>query len=345
MQPKWWLFPIAFFVGFSLIFFWPGKKLLSPATDFTPNLTEKIAAKVSPALPLNFTGTTTLDSLAPIPHYLVFNLDTGRVYAAKAEGERISPASFTKLLTGQVALDLGFPDQLLTATKTSVDKVPTILGLKVGEQLPLTDLLRAAIATSANDAAATLAEGVATQNGLRFSDYIALMNHKASLLKMAASHFANPDGLDDSDQYSTLTDIAKLVVNAVKNYPEIMTAAASDRQDIAKDTTHGRYYLPNWNGLLGIYPGVFGGKIAYTDSAGYSTIVMAQRNGVRLAALLTGAESILERDLAAAALLDAGYIAEKIKPVNLTKYPLNLRYQAWGDLARQIRGELAAGGQ
>ena len=52
-----------------------------------------------------------------------------------------------------------------------------------------------------------------------------------------------------------------------------------------------------------------------------------------------------KRDLAAAALLDASYIAEKIKPVNLTKYPLNLRYQAWGDLARQIRGELAAGGQ
>jgi len=124
-----------------------------------------------------------------------------------------------------------------------------------------------------------------------------------------------------------------------------IAAGIGDRQDIAKDTTHGRYYLPNWNGLLGIYPGVFGGKIAYTDSAGYSTIVMAERNGIRLAALLTGAKSILERDLAAAALLDAGYIANKIKPVNLTKYPLNLRYQAWGDLARQIRGELAAGGQ
>ena len=345
VQPKSWFFPIVFFVGFSLIFFWPAKKPFSPLLDFTPDLTEKIAVVVSPALPLNFSGVATLDSLGPIPHYLVFNLDNGKVYAAKAADERISPASFTKLLTGQVALDLGFSDQLLTATTTSVDKVPTILGLRPGEQLKLTDLLRAAIATSANDAAATLAEGVASQNGLRFSDFIYLMNQKASLLKMTASHFANVDGLDDNDQYSTLTDIAKLVVNAVKNYPEIMTAAASDRQDIEKDSTHGRYYLPNWNGLLGIYPGVFGGKIAYTDSAGYSTIVMAQRNGVRLAALLTGAQSILERDLAAAALLDAGYIAEKIKPVNLTKYPLNLRYQAWGDLARQIRGELAAGGQ
>lgn len=345
MQLKWGLFPVIFLLGFLITFFWPGKKLFSPLTDFTPNLTEKLAAKVSPPLPLNFTPAATLDSLAPIPHYLVFNLENGKVYAAKAVGDRLSPASFTKLLTAQVALDLGFSDQLLTATKTSIDKVPTILGLKVGEQLKLTDLLRAAIATSGNDAAATLAEGVAAQNGLGFSDFISLMNHKAALLEMAASHFANADGLDDPDQYSTLADIAKLVVNAVKNYPEIVSAAASDRQDIEKSSTHDRYYLPNWNGLLGIYPGVFGGKIAYTDTAGYSTIVLAERNGVRLAALATGANSILERDLAAAALLDAGFIAEKIKPVNLTKYPLNIRYKAWGDLARQIRAELAVGGQ
>lgn len=343
---RWWyLLPVIFLFGFLIAFFWPEKKLFSPLIDFTPNLEMKVASKVSPPLSLDFTTATILDSLTPIPHYLVFNLDSGRVYAAKAERERISPASFTKLLTGQVALDLGFPDQLLTATSTSVDKVPTILGLRPGEQIKLVDLLRAAIATSANDAATTLAEGVATQNGISFSEFINLMNQKAKLLKMEDSRFANADGLDDQNQYSTLTDIAGLVGNAVKNYPDLLAAAAADRIDIEKDATHDHYYLPNWNGLLGIYPGVFGGKIAYTESAGYSTIVLAERNGVRLAALLTGADSILERDLAAAALLDAGYIVEKMKPINLTKYPLNLRYKAWGDLARQIRAEIAAGGQ
>ena len=345
MKLRWWFFLVVFLFGFVIAFFWPEKKLFSPLTDFTPNLEEKLTTKASPPLALNLTTATALDSLAPIPHYLVFNLDNGQVYAAKAVDERLSPASFTKLLAAQVALDLGFSDQLLTATKTSVDKVPTILGLKVGEQLKLTDLLRAAIATSANDAAATLAEGVSFQNGLKLSDFISLMNQKAVLLSMDNSHFANVDGLDDPDQYSTLADIAKLVVNTAKNYPEIITAAASDRQDIEKDTTHDRYYLPNWNGLLGVYPGVFGGKIAYTEMAGYSTIVLAGRNCVRLAAILTGANSILERDLAAAALLDAGYIAEKMKPINLTKYQLNLRYKEWGDLARLIRAELAVGGQ
>lgn len=345
MKLKWGFFPVVFLLGFLITFFRPEKKLFSPLTDFTPDLNQKLVARISPPTPLNYTSAITLEYLSPIPHYLVFNLDTSQVYAAKSTTDRISPASFTKLLTGQVALDLGFSDQLLTATNTSVDKVPTILGLKVGEQLKLTDLLRAAIATSANDAAATLAEAVAFQNGLSLTNFIDLMNQKASLLGLTNSHFANPDGLDDINQYATLEDVAKLVVNSVRNYPEILVAAASDRQDIEKDSTHDRYYLPNWNGLLGVYPGVFGGKIAYTDMAGYSTIVLAQRNDVRLAAILTGANSILERDLAAAALLDAGYITEKMKPVNLTKYPLNLRYKEWGDLARQIRAELAVGGQ
>lgn len=319
------------------ILFWLGGGLLSPLASGTVPLTEKLSKRVSQSIRLDFAAAEEIVSLKGLPDYLVFNLDNGWVYAAKGETEQISPASFTKILTSQVALDLGHPDQWLTATKTSVDKVPTILGLRAGEQLKLSDLLRASIATSANDAAATMAEGVASQIGLNLADFVNLMNQKASLLKMDKSHFTNPDGLDDPGQFSTLTDVAKLVVTTVDHYPEILTAAASDREDIAKDVTHDQYYLPNWNGLLGVYPGVFGLKIAYTENAGYSTIVLAQRDGVRLAAILTGASSYIERDLAAATLLDAGFMAKKQKPVNITRTNLNRRYKEWGDLARQIR--------
>lgn len=319
-------------------------ELANPRANFTPNLEAKLSQKIYTATPLSG-ATVGLASLSAIPHYLVFNLDSGKIYAARGESERISPASFTKLLSGQVALDLGFPDQIITATRTSVDKVPTVLGLLVGEQLTLTDLLRAAIATSANDAAATLTEGLASQNGIGSADFIDLMNKKAALLLMTDSHFANPDGLDDPSQYSTLMDIAKLVINTYKSYPEIASASAADRADIKEGPTHGFYYLPNWNGLLGVYPGVFGGKIAYTEIAGYGTIVLAERNGVRLAALATGANSIPERDLAAAALLDAGFIAEKIAPVRLKKAHFVPRYKQWSDLAKYIRAQLAAGGK
>lgn len=333
------LLPIVFLSAFAW-WFVNRPDIVTPLAVFTPNLEEKIKKKLS-TLTLIDSGTD-LASLSAIPHYLVFNLDTGKIYAKRAYKDRVSPASFTKLLSGQVALDLGYPSQLLTATKTSTDKVPTILGLRIGEQLTLIDLLRAAIATSGNDAAATLAEGVAVQNGLTFTDFVNLMNQKAALLGMTGSRFANADGLDSEAQYSTLEDIAKLVHNTYTNYPEIASASASDRADIEPELTHGKYYLPNWNTLLGIYPGVFGGKIAYTESAGYSSIVLAERNGIRLAAILTGADSIAERDLAASALLDAGFIAEKISPAKLTKNNFNPRYEEWGDLARMIRAELDA---
>ena len=166
------------------------------------------------------------------------------------------------------------------------------------------------------------------------------MNKKATLLDMSHSHFVNPDGLDDQNQYSTLIDFTKVIHNVQTNYPEILKAGASDNIDIATSSAHGYYYLPNWNGLLGVYPGVDGLKIAYTEEAGYSTIVTAKKGDLSLVALVSGTDSYLERDRAAADLLDAALMYDGQKPERITTYKLNLRYKTWGDLARKIRAEL-----
>lgn len=316
-----------------------GGNLLSPLASFNPDFTAKLSERISNKPQLDFASVKKAAGLTSI-RYLTFNLDSGKVYFASGAADQIAPASFTKILTSQVALDLGFPDQLLSATKTSVDKIPTVLGLKIGEQFKLSELLRAAIATSGNDAAATIAEGVASQNGLNLSDFIGLMNQKATLLKMENSHFANPDGLDDSTQYSTLIDLANLVTNTVKNYPEIISAAASDRDDIKESKTHGFYYVSNWNGLLGVYPGVFGLKIAFTQDAGNSTIVLSERSKVRLAVIVTGAKSLSDRDAAAASLLDRAFLIEKIPPANVTQWQLKQHYKVWNDLIIKTRAEL-----
>lgn len=316
-----------------------GGKLLSPLASFNPDFTTKLSARISDSLKLDLVSAKNAVGLTGI-RYLAFNLDSGKVYFASGAADPIAPASLTKILTSQVALDLGFPDQLLSATKTSVDKIPTILGLKVGEQFKLSELLRAAIATSANDAAATIAEGVASQNGLNLSDFIALMNQKAVLLKMDHSHFATPDGLDSPTQYTTLIDLATLVENTVKNYPEILSAAASDREDIEKSQTHGFYYVSNWNGLLGVYPGVFGLKIAFTENAGNSTIILSERSKVRLAVIVSGAKSLYDRDVSAASLLDQAFGLEKIPAANITQWQLKQHYKIWNDLIIKTRAEL-----
>ncbi len=313
--------------------------LLSPFAGLVDDHSSLVNKKNASPLILDFSTVRELPVLETVPRYLVYNSDSNQVYYAKNASEYFSPASFTKLLSTQVALDLIGPGASITATTNSVDKVPTILGLKAGEILSVQDLLRGAIATSANDAAQTLADGAAIANNLSPDDFIYLMNRKASFLGMKKSHFANPDGLDDQKQYSNLEDIAILVNNVQKNYPEVLIAAASDRQDIATSSAHGRYYLPNWNGLLGVYPGVTGLKIAYTEGAGYSTIVTFKEDNLSFVAIVSGTESYLERDMAAASLLDAALIAEKHSPKNISKTRINLRYKQWGDLARQIKKE------
>ncbi len=307
-----------------------------------PDQTDKISQKISTTEPLDISSAKTISSLQRIPRYIVYNNDTNRVYYAKGADIRMSPASFTKLLSTQVALDLVPMEYLITATKESIDKVPTVLGLKVGEKLSVSDLLRAAIATSANDAAQTLADGAAKSVGINKTEFIYYMNAKATMLGLNNSHFVNPDGLDDQNQYSTLLDLSKLINNVQKNYPEILEAAKSDNQDIQKTSTHGFYYLPNWNGLLGVYPGVTGLKIAYTGDAGYSTIVTANRDGHSMVAIVSGADSYLERDLAAADLLDAGFLAVGLEPISINKNSLNIHYKEWGDLARKIQAEIKA---
>lgn len=301
-----------------------------------------ISKKADKSLKLDFLNSKELSSLEKVPRYIVYNANNGHVYFSKNSHQKMSPASFTKLLSAQVALDLSKLDQEIEVHPESPNKVPTILDLKVGEKFMLKDILRAAIATSANDAAQVLADESARVNNISPQEFIYYMNKKAALLDMSHSHFTNPDGLDDQNQYSTLKDISKLVNNVQKNYPEILSAALSDNEDIATSSSHGYYYLPNWNGLLGVYPGVDGLKIAYTEEAGYSTIVTAKKDTLSLVAIVSGTDSYLERDRAAADLLDAALMEEGLKPAKISTIDLNKRYKVWGDLARKIRSELKA---
>lgn len=322
-----------------LLFPHTAQKLLSPIWPGNSQ-EEKIAQKINPSFHLDFFGSKELSSIEKVPRYLVYNSQTGKVYYSKNSQQKMSPASFTKLLTAQVVLDLAKPELEIEVHPESLNKVPTILDLKPGEKFLLRDILRGAIATSANDAAQVLADEAGRSVYISPQEFIYYMNKKATLLGMDHSHFVNPDGLDDQNQYSTLQDIARLVNNVQKNYPEILAVAKSDNEDIATSSAHGHYYLPNWNGLLGIYPGVDGLKIAYTERAGYSTIVTAKKEGIPLVAIISGTDSYLERDRAAADLLDATFLAEGIRPVSITKNDLNKHYKEWGDLAKKIKKEL-----
>ena len=344
IKKLWSLLPVLVIVLLSAAFLYYRsiQPLASPFGGVYDDQSSRVKSRIAPTLNLDFSKSATLSSLSKVPRYLVYNSTTGKVYYSKNSDQLFTPASFTKLISTEVVLDLVPMDYKVTATKASIDKVPTVLGLKENEKFTVAQLLRGAIATSANDAAQTLADGAAQANKLTPKDFVHLMNVKAHLMGMDNSNFANPDGLDDQTQFSTLDDIAIAVNNIQKNYPEIIAAGQSDNQDILTDSDHGHYYLPNWNGLLGVYPGVTGLKIAYTEGAGYSSVVVASQSGIPVVAIVSGTNSLMERDLAAADLLDAAFMQEKIAPKKITKWQVNKRYKIWGDLARKIKSELEA---
>ncbi len=260
--------------------------------------------------------------------YIVVDLDTGDVLAEKNPGEELPIASLTKVMTSVVALDLADPAEHFTVSPTAAAKIPTKIGAKSGEKLTLEELLHAALLTSANDAVEVIKEGVDAKYGEDI--FIKAMNEKALLLGLEHSSFANAQGFDDKNNYSTVEDMAVLSHYALTHYPLMAEIAKKDYMLLEKDGYHKQFDLYNWNGLIGVYPEANGLKIGNTDAAGKTTIVTSSRGGKKLLTIVLGAPGIIERDMWAAQLLDVGY--EKtlgLKPVEITEETLREKYKTW----------------
>jgi D-alanyl-D-alanine carboxypeptidase (penicillin-binding protein 5/6) len=170
--------------------------------------------------------------------------------------------------------------------------------------------------------------------------FINFMNQKARLLGLGQTRFSNTQGFDDEKQYSNVYDLAKIARYAQLNYPLINQAAATAYSRLEKNQNHGFYHLPNWNALLGTYPGVQGLKIGYTDKAGHCTIVTAEKKGISLIVIVMGAGSIIDRDLAAAVLLNYAFAKEGEQTVTIDQSLIKPRIDEWDKLRDRILKEI-----
>lgn len=260
--------------------------------------------------------------------YAVIDLESGKVLAEKNLTKRLSIASITKVMTAIVALDLAEPSERFTVSKQAAAKIPTKIVVKPGEQLTLEELLEASLMASANDATEVIKEGIDAKYGEEI--FLRAMNEKALLLDLEGTSFANAQGFDDSANYSTVEDLAILSHYALKHYPLISEIAGKDQSVLPEDSYHGEFEFYNWNGLIGVYPNVTGLKIGNTEAAGKTTVVVSEREGKSMLAIVLGAPGIVERDLWAAALLDEGYQTSMgFTPVNVTEEELRAKYRSW----------------
>ncbi len=260
--------------------------------------------------------------------YVTIDMDSGEVILQKNLQDHLPIASLTKIMSAVVALDLADSSEEFEVRKDATKIVPTKIGVVEGQRMMLSELLNAALLTSANDAVQVIADGIDAKYGQ--GTFVDAMNKKAQIIGLSDSHFSNPQGFDSENNYSSAADLAILARYALTNYPLISEIAKKDYEFLPASASHKQFDLYNWNGLLGVYPGVKGLKIGNTDKAGFTTVVIDNRSGKNVAAVLLGAPGVLERDLWTSHLLDDTYDkTEKDSPVKVTREQLLAKYKTW----------------
>jgi serine-type D-Ala-D-Ala carboxypeptidase (penicillin-binding protein 5/6) len=224
---------------------------------------------------------------------------TGETLYAKRANKRHAIASTTKIVTALVAREGADLGDTFTASDYKPAAVESQLGLKHGEKLSLRDLLKALMLPSANDAAMTIAEGVAGSK----SAFVDSMNDKAEQLGLEGTHFSTPIGLDDPDNYSTAHDLA-LAARQLLRDPALAKIVDSPRARLA--TGAKPRTVVNRNRLVGEFPWVNGVKTGHTRQAGYVLVGSATRGGVKVISVVTGEPGEGARDNDSVALLRYG---------------------------------------
>ena len=243
--------------------------------------------------------------LLSAPAAAVYESSTGRPVFGRAAGQRRLIASTTKMMTALLTATSVRLDRICTAPPYAAGPLETQIGLRAGERMRVRDLLRAVLLPSANDAAATLAVCV---GGSR-ARFVARMNARARRLGLAHTHFSTPIGLDDSGNYSTAADLARLAI-AARQEP-FLRATMDLPRAVLRSGDRVRTVL-NRNTLVWRVPWVNGVKTGHTDAAGYILVASGTQRGTTFIASVLGDPSEGARNADALALLKWAFASFRV---------------------------------
>lgn len=197
-----------------------GKEFLKKSTGILLTAVICFSAFVESAFAINYNPDVELHAKS----IYMENLDNSQVVFKQNIDEKMAPASLTKIMTAILAIE-NIPDLSVEITyKPYIQDQMSRLnaeyggislgGLLSGEVLSAEKLLYATLLPSANEAATILADYVGDGSVSRFVD---MMNQKAKELGCENTHFVNPHGLHDENQYSTARDMAIMAKYAMQN--------------------------------------------------------------------------------------------------------------------------------
>jgi serine-type D-Ala-D-Ala carboxypeptidase (penicillin-binding protein 5/6) len=212
----------------------------------------------------------------PAQTWLVADLDSGQVLAARDENLRHPPASTIKVLLALVALDELSLDSTVVADPADSQVECNCVGVKAGRTYTTRQLLDGLLLVSGNDAANTLAHMLGGPDAT-----VAKMDAKAASLGAVNTHASTPSGLDGpgGSGWSTAHDLAVIFRAAMAN-PVFAQITAEPSAVFPGD--NGDHPIANHDELLTRYPGAIGGKTGFTDAARKTFVGAAARGGRRL---------------------------------------------------------------
>jgi len=233
---------------------------------------------------------------------ILVEVSTGAVLFEQNADERIEPASFTKIATLYLIFEalkqgrVNLTDEVLIsqeAWRTGGSKM--FVGL--GSRVPLEELVKGIAVDSGNDACVAAAEHVSGS----VDTFVDAMNRKAKELGMSQTVFLTPHGLPADGQITSARDMATLDTAYLRSFPEAL------RFHSMKEYSYNNIQQYNRNHLLLKDATIDGLKTGYIEASGYHLSATSKRDGMRLIAVVMGAQSSPIREREALKLLNYGF--------------------------------------
>ena len=267
------------------------------------------------AAPLAFAEEKTGVELADnVKSAILIERDTGKVLYEKNSNESLPPASMTKVMTMLLimeALDEGklSYDEKVRASEYAASMGGSQIFLEAGEEMTVEELLKGIAIGSGNDASVAMAERIAGSE----EAFIDMMNKKAEELGLKDTKFQNTTGLPVEEHYSSAHDMAIMSKELLK-YEDI-TKYTGKYEAYLREDTDNKFWLVNTNKLVRFYPGVDGLKTGFTREAMYCLTATAEKDGMRVIAVVFGAPTPKDRNAQVTKMLDYAFSQYKTHPM------------------------------
>lgn len=217
---------------------------------------------------------------------ILIDIKTAEVLFEKKAGDRMYPASLTKIATAIYAIEKGNLNDNVTIGKNPRETEGTRVYLEEGETVTLRKLVQGLLINSGNDAGIAIAEhldGSIEAFSKSLNEYLAKLGLKNTVFK-------NPHGLFDAEHVTTAEDLALLTRYAMENkeFKEIFSTKELKWQGASWDTT---LYTHHKLMRESPYEGVIGGKTGFVDQSGHTLVTAAKRKDLSLIVVTLNAAS------------------------------------------------------